>query len=117
MTTPDNPWPERQRAAYERLLAELDELDRAAEAAEKMPPSTGSTDFVSTGLSVRVSRELAEALRRRAQLHHLSVSELMRRILHDAVLGDGAPALQRPLTSADVEEIARRVVREELRSN
>lgn len=59
-------------------------------------------------LSVRVPAALAETLKARAEDEHLPTSALIRRILTRAVRDDAEPVL----TIEQVEEIARRVVRE-----
>jgi len=63
-----------------------------------------------TALSVRVPESLSRALKQRARAEHVPVSALVRRLLTDAV---HAPPTA-PLTVEQVEEIARRVARENL---
>ena len=60
-------------------------------------------------LHLRIDRELDAQLRRQAAEAHVPTSALVRRLLRQAVQ---APREQ--LTEADVENIARRVAREEL---
>ena len=59
-------------------------------------------------LSLRITRDLDLAIKRRAAQEHISPSALIRRLLRQATATGGEPVL----TVAQVEEIARRVVRE-----
>jgi hypothetical protein len=61
-------------------------------------------------MHLRIDRGLDVELRRRAADEHISTSALVRQLLHQAV---GEPQRE-SLTAAEVEDIARRVVREEL---
>jgi hypothetical protein len=63
-------------------------------------------------MHLRIDRELDVELRRRAADEHISTSALDRRLLRQAV-GDSQ---RESLTAAEVEDIARRVAREELQS-
>jgi predicted DNA binding CopG/RHH family protein len=59
-------------------------------------------------LSLRITRELDLALKRRAAQEQISPSALVRRLLRQATTGGSEPVL----TARQVEEIARRVVRQ-----
>lgn len=61
-------------------------------------------------MHLRIDKELDVQLRSRAADEHIPTSALVRRLLRQAV-GEKQPE---SLTSADVEDIARRVAREEL---
>lgn len=63
-----------------------------------------------TALSLRVPASLSRALKERATAEHIPVSALVRRLLAQAVHDRGAPVP----TVDQVEQIARRVVREEI---
>ncbi|RJQ77392.1 ribbon-helix-helix protein, CopG family [Pseudonocardiaceae bacterium YIM PH 21723] len=63
-------------------------------------------------ISVRVPSRLAENLKSMATDEHIPTSALIRRILTQAVQHPGRPVL----TVEQVEEIARRITREELNS-
>lgn len=85
------------RAEYADEEAEADELEAAAAAAALDVP-----------LSLRITRDLDSRLRDRAAAEQVSPSALVRRILRDGLAGGNAAVL----TTAQVEEIARRVMRE-----
>ena len=89
------------RARRDAIRAEY--LDEEAEAAE-----AEALDNDQAVLSVRVPAALAQTLRARAADEHVSTSALIRRILTRAVREGTQPVL----TVEQVEEIARRVVRE-----
>ena len=89
------------RASRDAIRAEY--LDEEAEAAE-----AEALDNDQAVLSVRVPAALAETLRARAADEHVPTSALIRRILTRAVREGTQPVL----TVEQVEEIARRVVRE-----
>ena len=89
------------RARREAIRAEY--LDEEAEAAE-----AEALDNDQAVLSVRVPAALAETLKARAAQEHVPTSALIRRILVRAVREGTEPVL----TVEQVEEIARRVVRE-----
>lgn len=78
-------------------------LDEEAEAAE-----AEALENDQAVLSVRVPATLAETLRARAADEHVPTSALIRRILARAVREGTQPVL----TVEQVEEIARRVIRE-----
>lgn len=58
-------------------------------------------------LSLRISRDLDAQLRKRAEAEQVPTSALVRRLLHDALGRESSV-----LTVEQVEEIARRVLRE-----
>lgn len=90
------------------LLAEV--AQEEAESAEAEIAEKASA--LDTPLHLRIDRELDARLRRQAAAEHIPTSALVRRLLRQAVH-------ERPvgeLTSAEVEDIARRVAREELQS-
>jgi hypothetical protein len=99
-------------------MAETDELgnevsavraeyaEEEAEAAEHEAAENASALEVS--LSLRITRDLDLALRRRAAEEQVSPSALIRRLLRHATAADVQPVM----TVAQVEEIARRVMRE-----
>lgn len=89
------------RARRNAIRAEY--LDEEAESAE-----AEALENEQAVLSVRVPASLAETLKARAAAEHVPTSALIRRILARAV-GDSADPV---LTVEQVEEIARRVVRE-----
>lgn len=112
---PENPWRERikhlSKTGLARLEAEIAERERAGVRAT-------DTEAYTVTMSLRISPVLAEQLRRRALAKGLATSELVRRILRDALAGSGESSAgepgEGPLTAEQVEEIARRVVHEEL---
>lgn len=75
-----------------------------AEAAEK-------SSALDVAMHLRIGRELDQQLRERASAEQIPTSALVRRLLRQAIQ-DGPTAM----SSAAVEEIARRVTREELRA-
>ncbi len=95
-----------RRARHEAILAEV--AQEETEAAEAEMVEKAST--LDMPLHLRIDRELDEQLRRRAAAEHIPTSALVRRLLRRAVHE------HRPggLTAAEVEDIARRVAREEL---
>jgi predicted HicB family RNase H-like nuclease len=80
--------------------------EEEAEAAEREAAENAAALEVS--LSLRITRELDLALKRRAAQEQISPSALVRRLLRQATTGGSEPVL----TARQVEEIARRVVRE-----
>jgi hypothetical protein len=90
-----------RRARHEAILAEV--AQEEAEIAEK-------ASTLDTPLHLRIDRELDAQLRRRAAAEHIPTSALVRRLLRQAVQEHHAGGL----TAAEVEDIARRVAREEL---
>lgn len=102
-----SPMPEGDPAVAEEVLAVRAEYaDEEAEAAEREAAENASALEVS--LSLRITRDLDLALKRRAAEEHVSPSALIRRLLRQATGAGGRPVL----TVAEVEEIARRVMRE-----
>jgi hypothetical protein len=108
----EHPYADLQRQALARLETAFAEAEAAA---ANQGRAVSDSHMLSVPLSLRVSANLAGQLNRRAVAKHLTVSELVRRILTEAVSGEPAepagPADQ-PLTVEDVEQIARRVVAE-----
>jgi predicted HicB family RNase H-like nuclease len=80
--------------------------EEEAEAAEREAAENAAALEVS--LSLRITRELDLALKRRAAQEQISPSALVRRLLRQATAGGSEPVL----TAKQVEDIARRVVRE-----
>jgi len=80
--------------------------EEEAEAAEREAAEHAAALEVS--LSLRITRELDLALKRRAAQEQVSPSALIRRLLRQATAGGDEPVL----TVQQVEEIARRVMRE-----
>jgi hypothetical protein len=80
--------------------------EEEAEAAEREAAENAAALEVS--LSLRITRELDLALKRRAAQEQVSPSALIRRLLRQAGAGGDEPVL----TVQQVEEIARRVMRE-----
>jgi predicted HicB family RNase H-like nuclease len=80
--------------------------EEEAEAAEREAAENAAALEVS--LSLRITRELDLALKRRAAQEQISPSALIRRLLQQATAGGNEPVL----TVQEVEEIARRVMRE-----
>lgn len=85
------------REEYADEEAEAAELEAAQNAAALEVP-----------LSLRITRELDSALKQRAAAEQVSPSALVRRILRHALRDESAPVL----TVEQVEQIARRVMRE-----
>lgn len=95
-----------RRARHEAIRAEVagEEAEAAeAEAAEK-------ASVLDMPLHLRIDRELDEQLRRRAAAEHIPTSALVRRLLRQAIHEHHSVGL----SAAEAEDIARRVVREEL---
>jgi predicted HicB family RNase H-like nuclease len=80
--------------------------DEEAEAAEGEAAANAAA--LEVALSLRIDRELDGALKRRAAQEQVSPSALVRRLLRDALRGGNEPVF----TARQVEEIARRVMRE-----
>lgn len=95
-----------RRERHEAILAEV--AQEEAEAAEADIAEKAST--LDMPLHLRIDRGLDAQLRRQAAAEHIPTSALVRRLLRQAVheLSVGQ------LTAATVEDIARRVAREEL---
>jgi hypothetical protein len=94
-----------RRARHRAIRAEV--AQEEAEAAEADVAEKAAA--LDVPLHLRIDRELDAQLRRQAAEAHLPTSALVRRLLRQAVQ---APRGQ--LTEDDVENIARRVAREEL---
>lgn len=92
--------------AAEVLAAREEYAEEEAEAAEV--EAAESAAALDVALSVRISKELDTQLRQRAAAEQVPPSALVRRLLRDALQGTAAPVL----TVGQVEQIARRVVRE-----
>jgi plasmid stability protein len=117
MTMADSTTPDTRRTLDTRrtdddaLAAEIrrvrDEYaDEEAEAAEREAAENAATLDVS--LSLRISRDLDDALKRRSAEEQVSPSALARRLLRQALKPENQPVL----TTRQVEEIARRIMRE-----
>jgi hypothetical protein len=81
-------------------------VEEEAEAAEIEAAENAAALEVS--LSLRITRELDDALKRRSAQEQISPSALVRRLLRQALRTGDEPVL----TAQQVEEIARRVMRE-----
>ena len=79
--------------------------DEEAEAAEIEAAENAAALDVS--LSLRITRDLDEALKRRSAEEQISPSALARRLLRQALQAEDRPVL----TTRQVEEIARRIMR------
>jgi predicted DNA binding CopG/RHH family protein len=95
-----------RRARHAAIRAEI--ADEETEAAEAEAAENAATLDVS--LHLRISHALDAELRRRATAEQIPTSALVRRLLDQAVHQRDAYAA----TEAKIEEIARRVAREEL---
>jgi hypothetical protein len=87
-------------------LAREEYAEEEAEAAELEAAQNAAALEVS--LSLRISREMDASLRRRAAAEQVSPSALVRRLLWKGLQSGDEPVL----TARQVEEIARRVLRE-----
>ena len=85
------------REEYAEEEAEAAEIEAAENAAA-----------LEVSLSLRITRELDDALKRRSAQEQISPSALVRRLLRQALRTGNEPVL----TAQQVEEIARRVMRE-----
>ncbi|MGI9003854.1 MAG: ribbon-helix-helix protein, CopG family [Pseudonocardia sp.] len=108
MTSSDEEVRATRRAQHDAILAEV--AQEEAEAAEADIAEKASA--LDMPLHLRIDRELDAQLRRRAAAEHIPTSALVRRLLRQAVHEHHTTGL----TTAEVEDIARRVAREELRS-
>lgn len=95
----------RHQAIREQVAFEEDEAGEA-EAAEKAAA-------LDVAMHLRIDQHLDAALRQRAAAEHIATSALVRRLLRQALLQASTP-LPAALSAAEVEDIARRVAREEL---
>ena len=108
--TPDTrPWQRDQDGAIadEVSAVRAEYAEEEAEAAEREAAENAAALEVS--LSLRITRELDLALKRRAAQEQVSPSALIRRLLRQATTAGGDEPV---LTVQQVEEIARRVMRE-----
>jgi hypothetical protein len=97
-----------RRARHEAIRAEV-----ATEEAEVIEAEIAEkAASLDVPLHLRIDRELDAELRRRAAAERIPTSALVRRLLRRAVHEQNPSGL----TAADVEDIARRVTREELRA-
>ena len=101
MTETTNEAQAARRARHDEILAEV--ASEEAEAAEK-------AHTLDVPLHLRIDTELDAQLRHRAATENIPTSALVRRLLRQAV-HEGQPE---GLTAAAVEDIVRRVTREEL---
>ena len=85
------------REEYAEEEAEAAEIEAAENAAA-----------LEVSLSLRITRELDDELKRRSAQEQISPSALVRRLLRQALRSGNEPVL----TARQVEEIARRVMRE-----
>lgn len=111
MTMADSATPETRHVDDAALAAEVrrvrDEYaEEEAEAAEREAAENAAT--LDVNLSLRISRDLDDALKRRSAAEQISPSALARRLLRQALQAENQPVL----TTRQVEEIARRVIRE-----
>jgi len=97
-----------RRARHAAILAEVATEEAEATEAE----ATANNAALVVPLHLRIDRDLDTALRHRADTEHIPTSALVRRLLRQAVHDTPTTAL----TEATVEDIARRVTREELRA-
>lgn len=95
-----------RRARHEAILSDV--AQEEAEAVEAEIAEKAST--LNVPLHLRIDRELDTQLRRRADAEHIPTSALVRRLLRQAVHKHHPGGL----TAAEVEDIARRIAREEL---
>jgi predicted HicB family RNase H-like nuclease len=93
-------------ARHEAILSEV--AQEEAEAVEAEIAEKAST--LDTPLHLRIDKELDEQLRRQAAAEHIPTSAFVRRLLRRAVHEQRSAGL----TAVEVEDIARRVAREEL---
>lgn len=96
-----------RRTRHVAILAEV--AGEEAEAAEAEAVEKAAA--LNVPMHLRIDRELDQQLRQRADAERIPVSALVRRLLRQAVQEGSAV-----LSPAEVEGIARRVVREEFRS-
>jgi hypothetical protein len=97
-----------RRLRHEAIMAEVAQEEMAAVDADVAEKASA----LDVPMHLRIDRELDVELRRRAADEQIPTSALVRRLLRQAV---GEPPRE-SLTAADVEDIARRVAREERQS-
>ncbi len=95
-----------RRARHTAIHAEI--AQEEAEAAEAEAAESATT--LDVPLHLRIDRQLDEQLRQRAAAEQIPTSALVRRLLRQAAHGHRTDSL----TTADVEEIGRRIAREEI---
>jgi predicted DNA binding CopG/RHH family protein len=98
---------EQARARRAEILAEY--ADEEAEAAEAEVAENAAT--LDVPLNLRITRGLDTELRQRASAEQIPTSALVRRLLSQALHDTRSQVL----TEADVEQIARRVIADEVR--
>lgn len=101
-----NPRDDEDAVAAEVLAVREEYAEEEAEAAEIEAAEAAAA--LDVAFSLRITKELDTQLRQRAAAEQVSPSALVRRLLRDALQGGAAPAL----TVKQVEQIARRVLRE-----
>lgn len=94
-----------RRARHEAIRAEIAVEEAEADEAE----AAENTAALDVPMHLRIDKELDQQLRQRATAEHIPTSALVRRVLRQAMQQSTAA-----LSTADVEEIARRVARDEL---
>jgi len=97
-----------RRARHEAIRAEVAAEEAEADEAEAVEKS----NTLDVPMHLRIDSGLDEQLRQRASGEGIPTSALVRRLLRQAM--QPGPAV---LSQADVEDIARRVAREELQSH
>ena len=98
----------KRRIRHEAIRAEV--ATEEAEASEAEAADKANT--LDVPMHLRIDRNLDEQLRQRASGEGIPTSALVRRLLRQAMQESSAV-----LSQADVEDIARRVAREELQSH
>lgn len=97
-----------RRARHDAIRAEV-----AVEEAEAAEAEAGEkASALDVPMHLRIDRELDEQLRRQANGEGIPISALVRRLLRQATQQGSAPFSQ-----TDIENIARRIAREELQSH
>jgi hypothetical protein len=97
-----------RRTRHEAIRTEVDAEEAEAAEAEAVE----KTSALDVPMHLRIDRELDWRLRQRAIDEHIPTSALVRRLLRQAMHQGSAV-----LSPAEVEDIARRVTREELQSH
>lgn len=95
-----------EHAVAEVMAAREEYAEEEAAAAEIEAAENAAA--LDVAFSLRLTKELDTQLRRRAAAEQVSPSALVRRVLREALQGDGGQVL----TVEQVEQIARRVLRE-----
>lgn len=99
-----------RRTRHQAILADLAQEEADNTEAEALE----NTRALSTPLHLRIDSELDTKLRTMAETEHIPTSALVRRLLRQALDQHHAAA---GLSTAQVEEIARRIAREELHTH